>query len=183
MLWKANINFIEVLFSEEQFIENTLEGNYLLKIIKNKNELAKMNLPYLWDACIGMHYNKFKLLQKGTKGTQYLVDKYGYDTKQAQHCYRVLDFLERYYNNSFSDFKQAIWYNDGRERDLLIDIKHGKFTLNKFIEMVQSKREDIGKLKNYYKLYEPNTDLYYWLNKQIKEIIKISLYKDLKGGN
>lgn len=168
LLWKANINFIETLFSEEYYI-----GNERIKeIIEQRDYLARMNLPYLWNACQGMYYNKFKLLEKGTEGTQHLVDKYGYDTKQAQHCYRVLDFLERYHANDFTDFKQAIWYEEGIERDFLLQIKQGVLTLNTFRRMVQAKHEYVDRLKTAYITQVPNDNLHEWLDGRIKGLVR-----------
>ena len=70
--------------------------------------MMKMNLKYLYDACIGMHYNKMKYLEKGTEGTKHLVEKYGYDTKQAVHAWRILDFLRAFADNEFTDFIKTI---------------------------------------------------------------------------
>ena len=83
----------------------------LNQILEMKDSIARMNLSYLYKACIGMHQNKMKLLEKGTSGTQHLVEKYGWDTKQGMHAYRVLDFLERFLETGFEDFKQAIKYD------------------------------------------------------------------------
>ena len=86
LLWKANINFIEVLFSEESRI---LAFNERMEhILGERERLARMNLPYLWNACQGMYFNKFRQLEKGTEETQHLVERYGYSTKEALHCYR-----------------------------------------------------------------------------------------------
>ena len=53
--WKANINFLEVLFSEEYNfagIDGVLYGR-LAQIWKLKDKIARMNLPYLFNACVG----------------------------------------------------------------------------------------------------------------------------------
>ncbi|WP_236883798.1 hypothetical protein [Clostridium botulinum] len=71
-----------------------------------------MNLNNLFNSCIGMHKNKINNINKKTKGTIELVKKYGYDTKQALHSYKLLDFFERYENTSFKALKKALYYKD-----------------------------------------------------------------------
>lgn len=176
LLWKANINFIEVLFSEESRILAFNER--MERILGERERLARMNLPYLWDACQGMYFNKFRQLERGTEGTQHLVERYGYSTKEALHCYRCLDFLERYHANGFTNFKQAIWYEDGPERDRLLQIKQGAYTLHEFKELVQAKRSSIARLEDAYKLYKPDYTARQWLDEQVREVIRSSLKDD-----
>lgn len=139
LFYKSNINFLEVLFSEDIELNSYYEEE-MSELLNLRQDIAKMNLPYLYKACIGMYHNKRKLLTKGTEGTQYLVDKHGYDTKQALHCYRVLDFLKRFQNTDFNDFKNAIWYkDDDNMRDFLLRIKDGKMTLEEVESMLDRK--------------------------------------------
>lgn len=139
LFYKANINFLEVLFSEDMEVNSYYEEE-MSELLNLRQEIAKMNLPYLYKACIGMYHNKRKLLTKGTEGTQYVVKKYGYDTKQAMHCYRVLDFLKRFQKTNFNDFKDAIWYkDDDRIRECLLRIKDGKLTLEEVEAMLDRK--------------------------------------------
>lgn len=119
-----------------------------------------------------MSQNKFKLLKKGTSGTRHLVNTYGYDTKQALHCYRCLDFLERYNSSGFSSFKQAVWYEEGPQRDFMMKIKNGGFTPDEFRDMVQMKQKEVNRLQDIYKRQEPNSDLRKWLDNQVKKLIE-----------
>ena len=67
----------------------------------------------------------------------FLVEKYGYDTKQAVHAWRILDFLRAFADNEFTDFKAAIWYSeDNIKRKFLLDLKNGMFSLNEYKEIV-----------------------------------------------
>jgi hypothetical protein len=171
LLWKGNINFIETLFADEYKVAAET-GNFLKDILTRREELARMNLSNLWDACQGMYQNKFKHLEKGTSGTMHLINTYGYDTKQALHCYRCLDFLERYNANGFSSFKQAIWYEEGPERDIMMKIKNGGFTLDGFTDMVRNKQREVNRLHGFYINQIPDNDLRNWLDSQIRELIK-----------
>ena len=171
-LWcKANVNFIEVLFSEEVKINPKLDNktsNLLMQIVEMKNKIAKMNLPYLFDACRGMHFQKMSKLEEGTSGTQYLVDEYGYDTKQALHAYRILDFLEKFHSNRFVSFKQAIWYEDSH----LLEIKHGKYSLEEYQELVNNKLEEVQELEEVYKGFDIDEATNDKLQSIVKEMVK-----------
>ena len=56
MLWKSNVNFLEVLFSVEVEKYDELYD----KLRSKREEIARMNLPYLYDACMGMFNQKYK---------------------------------------------------------------------------------------------------------------------------
>lgn len=175
LLWRGNLNFIECLFSQEYEFDSGIWTERMYKIIEHKEDIARLNLPALWNACQGMFSNKFKLLEKGTQGTIELVAKFGYDTKQAQHCYRCLDFLERFQKVGFANFKAALWYNNGPHRDLLMQIKQGFLTLAEFKGLVLHKQKSVNKLADSYKKPSPNHSLHEWLEEQIKEMVKDSL--------
>lgn len=141
LFFKANINFLEVLFSKEIITDNDSltrsQMKFLNTLFENRNKIAKMNIPYLWNSCGGMHRQKMALLEKGTEGTQHLVDAFGYDTKQALHAYRVLNFFARFEKTDFEDFGYAMKYSE-QERDFMLSIKHGYFTLDEYKAFVES---------------------------------------------
>ena len=56
MLWKSNVNFLEVLFSMEVYKYDELYD----KLRSKREEIVRMNLPYLYDACMGMFKQKYK---------------------------------------------------------------------------------------------------------------------------
>jgi predicted nucleotidyltransferase len=175
LLWKTNINFAEVLFSDEIVINDEDSKNYegyspttelVQTIFSLKNELIKMNLQYLWNASVGMHIRKKSAMHKATSGTVDLVEKYGYDTKQAMHSLRVLYVLQRFADNDFKDFKKAIWFdNNDPQRKELLDIKKGKYTYDEMVEILDKELEYTK--EHYGKIYEKQ--------KEIKEINEILL--------
>lgn len=178
LLWKSNINFTEVLFSSSvmmDIVNLRKETHFLLKeLFDLRDDIAVVNLPYLYNACVGMHYSKMKLIYKGTAGTQHLVDKYGWDTKQGMHAYRSLDFLERFAGNNFTSFKDAIYY-DNDERFTLLRIKYGEIPLIELREIIDNKLERLEEsYKPEYQI-EPNTMIKNKLEHIIKQIIKIEL--------
>jgi predicted nucleotidyltransferase len=173
LLFKSNINFVETLFSQQyaHFV-----GVNVQFLHDNRDRIARMNLPYLFRACIGMHLNKLRDIDKGTEGTQHLVQLYGYDTKQAMQSYRVLDFLHRFYDNDFTDFKKAIWYTED-ERRKLWDIKDGAYTRNDFVDMVTAfKDQTQAKLEKAYTAQPVDEEMKEQLDEWVMVMVRESIY-------
>lgn len=175
--WKSNINFAEILYSEEIIINKNLSRGtkkLVQDIFNMKDRIVTMNLPYLYNACIGMHKNKMSTLEKGTEGTMHLIEQFGWDTKQGLHAYRVLDFLDRFSDNNFTDFKRAIWYCDGSiGKETLLEIKNGIYSIGEYRLMVNNKLIFVecacGPL---YKTRKANEETNSELVEIIKEIIR-----------
>ena len=178
LFYKANINFLETLFSNEIVYSEELtkqQRKLVDEIFKMKNEIAKMNISYLFNACRGMHFQKMKLLEKGTVSTQHLVEKFGYSTKMALHAYRALDFMVRFSDNDFSDFKNAMTYTD-EEREFMLEIKYGKFDLESFKNFVEFYREaKFESLAEKCKMFEVDKDTNDKLVEIIMELVRISI--------
>ncbi len=179
-LWKSNFDFMEMLFSDEIIISNDVRlstKEHLNWIFNNKNELAKINLTYLFNTCINIHlFYKFKSIDDFIKSNKNLYEKkYGYDTKSAEHSIRILMFLEKFCLNNFSNFKSAIWMT-GADKDFLLHIKNGGLSKDKFLsysEQLKNRIENTYKEK-YYK-NEPNEELYEELILRLKEIVRNEL--------
>lgn len=186
LLWKSNINFMEILFSEEFIINEDLDNRtkeIISFFLNNKNEIARMNLPYLWNACIGMHLTKKKQIDKGTEGTQHLVAKFGYDTKQAMHSLRVLLVLQRYADNNFTDFKKAIWFNDGEnDRDFLMLVRNGYFNKEEILVIAKNLLSSIeDNYRDKYSSQLPNSYLLDTMMSYTEELVRIWLGDELNG--
>ena len=113
-LWKANINFLEVLCSTDY----TGRGEISEFLQTNKKELCRMHLWYLYSACIGMSHERLKRV-RALAGKP----KTG---KNFSHAVRVLDFLCRFEASGFEDFFGAIWYDEQKDRQLreyLMEVK------------------------------------------------------------
>lgn len=192
LFWKANVNFLEVLYSKEiefpikEVRVKSLGGGDMLytpkvtvdhtpwllqNIFDLRDSIAIMNLPYLYSACKGMFHEKMKRIQSPTSGTQGLMDKHGYDTKQALHSYRILDFIVRFHKHDW-DFKEAMTYHRN-ERRALLSIKHGGFTLPEFKDMVNSMyTEEFLALEDTYKSMAPNLETKATLESLVKEMVR-----------
>lgn len=175
MLYKSNVNFIEVLFSTELIINPDLSiSNYkmITEIIKNRESYAQMNLPYLWEACIGMYYQnskKMKYISLENKNCDRL-----FDSKKAMTAYRILDFLDRYavflQSGIYQPFKQAIYYNDDEKANLLYIRKEA--SLSEVEDLLKNKLEKVeSKYKNFYKESKINEKLKLELERDIKKLV------------
>ena len=172
LLYKANINFIEVLFAQKCEYDSELHW-----LFDNKQALATMNLPYLYDACIGMYYEKMKRLHTGTQTTKTLVEKYGYDTKQAMCAYRLLDFIIRMAENYF-DFEESVIYKDGDPiKSILMNIKRGHFTESTFTAILEDRKRWALSYKDDFKSKHVNDSLLEELNGKILYIVKNNILK------
>jgi hypothetical protein len=171
LLWKANLNFIVVLFGYKTNCVPSLRW-----IFDEADELATMNLPYFHNSAMGMHYEKMKAVRelKATGNTQVLVDRFGYDTKQACHAMRCLYVLERF--TITQDMRKALWFEEGDYRNDLIDIKSGKFSLENFEDMVKVWIYDnASNVKEFYYNCLPNEALKEKAESQIKEFIRSNI--------
>jgi predicted nucleotidyltransferase len=176
VFWKSNINFLEILYSKEFSMKesNADTAHLISKIYDMRDEIVTMNLPYFYNACKGMYFNKMGYLDKGTEGTQHLIQKYGYCTKNALHAFRVLDFIERFASCEFKNFQWAMTY-DEYDREKLLNIKYGQFTKEEFIAEMNIKLKRFETHENYYKSQPIKEDVREELTNIIKEIVKINI--------
>ena len=170
LFYKSNINYLEVLESSELIIPS---GNpEIEKIVSLKKEIAKMNLPYFFSACRGMHMQKMSQINKGTEGTQHLVDKYGFDTKQATHAYRCMKVVVDFETTDFKDFGSALRYT-GDDLEFILSIRHGELkqeVFEKFINHYYA--STFMHLEEKYKSFKPNLELKEELDELIMKLVK-----------
>jgi hypothetical protein len=167
LVWKANLNFIEVLYSIERTSDPVLDF-----IFNARDALATMNLFTFFKATYGMHLMKMKDLKKGTGNTTCLVEKYGYDTKQACHAYRCLLVLSRFMK--FDSIGNALWFSDDDEdKYILLDIKAGNFSEEGFLHLVGAWHA-IWKnaCEEFYRDSKPNEKLYKDMQNELRDVVK-----------
>lgn len=177
LLWKANLNFIEILYSRE------LTGNtQLLSYIKqHKEELGTMNLPRLYAAAMGMSYEKEKLMTKDSPARHEAIEKFGFDPKSAHHALRVVDFLIRYKKSG--SIADSFWYKDGSGNYLSL-VKKGSFTLEEINESLDNLRNTVVvTCENFFTNTKQNNEVLNSFNKFIKTaiyaMIKTSSYEEI----
>ncbi|GAB6253631.1 hypothetical protein BCSAG_49490 [Bacillus cereus] len=130
LLFKSNIAYTELLYADKIYFNAMLN-----ELIELRDEIMTINLPQFWKSCGGMYLNRMKKLEKGTDGTQHLVDKYGYNTKEAMHMFRTIYIPVKFAKQGFKDYEKAIKCEQW-ERDFLLAIKHGMFSLEEFKEFI-----------------------------------------------
>lgn len=170
LLWKANINFVEVLFSRDVHIDSRIDW-----VFDNAVQLSGMNLPQMRTTLMGMNHTKMANLLKGTAKTKHLVEKFGYDTKEACHALRVLLVLERVMETG--SVRQAIWFdNDESDRQLLIDIKSGLFSLTEFTNLVKLwKRVNEHNVNKWFNSQKEDVDIKMALDNFIRDLVREGL--------
>ena len=174
LLWKANINYMETLYSISiNFTCFNSAPSELFQLIALRDTLMRMNIPKFYASCLGTHRQKMLLLHKGTESTQTLVDKFGYDTKQACHAIRVLDAAERFHDTDFKDFKLSIWYDNADPmRKVLLDIKGGEYTEKEFVELATEKAAKMSTLAADFDKFEADKYTLEMANNLIKNFVK-----------
>lgn len=181
LFFKANTNFLELLFTEELILgtgTHKITQDLIQELYKMRDHIARMNLSNLYSTCIGTFNQRMKNLDKGTSGTKHLVDKFRYDTKEAMHAIRSLNFIKRYADNNFTDFKAALWYDDEDPmRGILLGIKNGTIPKNRFLQYaehtLQTTIEIYGPI---YKEKEFDSQANEYLTRIIKLIVKKNIF-------
>lgn len=171
LLFKANLNYLETFYSKDLIVD----ARELNEIFNRRNEVFNINLPQLFKSCGGTFLQKMKQLPKGTEGTQHLVDKFGYDTKQAQHAYRNLHFCVKYAETDFKDVEYALRY-DGEDLEFMMEIKNGHFTQENFERFVYFYHDSrFVHIKEQYLAQPVNIELKEHVDNQIMKLVKRNL--------
>lgn len=94
---KQNLNFLEILFTPYKII-NPLYANEWDRLVKWREDIARMNPHRAVKSMKGIAMEKFHAMEHRYPSKADIVDTYGYDGKQVSHLIRVDDYLERYIN-------------------------------------------------------------------------------------
>lgn len=179
-LVKPDIYFIESLFSDEIILNSAIcnkSKSLVQELINYRNDIAKMNLSYLYDSCIGIYKSKLHSLLNSTTKTEHLIKNYGYNTEQAFEAWRLLDFLRSFADTNFSDFKSALTYTDTNPKNhFLKRLYNGEFSLNEFNEIIEDTFKHIeDNFKTLYKNSPIDEHLQHRLYEISKELFKVNL--------
>lgn len=167
-LKKANLNFLEILYSQE--VEGDTELVYYLG--EHKDELALSNKPALYASCMGTAEQEKKQMQKDSPGRHESIEKFGYDAKSAHHAMRIYGFVKALANNGF-DFEKALWHNAGSfSKRNLINIKRGKFSLTAIQKVLEDGELGAKGCEASYKEEPYNSAPYEALEQKINEMVK-----------
>lgn len=171
LLWKSNPAFMEVLFSRDLRVPETSAAPYIRHILSMRDRIAVMNLPAMWRTVMGVHVSKMGRLEKGTESTQPLVDRYGYDTKQAMHAVRPLLVLRKFAGSGFRDFGSAITATPD-ERESLLAIRNGMYSLEGFREYADRTLKETEWLRSLFEDAEPDRETFSELDATIMDLVR-----------
>jgi uncharacterized protein len=136
LLIKSNPNVLSLLWLEPNlYLKNTIYGQQLLE---NRNLFVSKGA---YEAFTGYAYSQLKRMThfkcEGYMGEKRkgLVEKYGYDCKNAAHCIRLLKMGMEYLSTGELKVSRP-------DAPLLLEIKTGQWTL----EQVQKEAERLFKL-------------------------------------
>ena len=171
LLAKSNPNFLEVLFS----VRVIAHPNFVW-LIDNAERISRSNPKALWFAIIGSHLQKMATLKKGTATTQDLVNKFGYDTKDATHAMRLLFTAQRFIESG--SMAKALWYKDNDpQRQILLDLKAGLYSEADFRAMVHDWRgKNEADYKDAFANMTPDFEVYDVIRGIVKRHIKQNLF-------
>lgn len=176
LLLKSNINFTEILFSTEILV-NPKYQKLVNVLLENRENIAGMNKSYWFDSARGIAMNcRKRILSTKRVVNNDLVEKHGYDTKEAMKVIRVLDFLVKYQVSE--SFQNSFTYGP-KGRTKLLMIKQGGYTLDQFYELADYYEEKVEKLRDWYKSKTVDNTTLDLLNKTVKDMCLLSIKNDL----
>lgn len=178
ILKKANVNFLEILFTDFCYINPKYYSQFLV-VQNNAERLAFANMKALLNGISGMSMQKYVALQHPYPTIMDKIEKFHYDPKQLHHIYRMNQFLKRILAGE--SFGSALKANNRRE---LIEIKKGIQPEYMAVENAKTFNELTHKLKeDYLATHEIKIDenAYNIYNQCKKEILTKWFKEQLKG--
>jgi len=172
MLWKSNVNFLEVLFSTEVHKNDDLYDELWSK----REDIARMNLPYLYDACMGMFYKKKKEFVRNLNNDS----EWSKVCKHVMSAVRIVDFLQRYESNNWN-FQDAINYkNNEFKREVLLSIRKGEYKYEEELRVFMDSSEKLlNAMKNIYKKHKEDLETKKFVYETVKEYVAESIFQEL----
>jgi predicted nucleotidyltransferase len=172
MLWKSNVNFLEVLFSTEVHKNDDLYDELWSK----REDIARMNLPYLYDACMGMFYKKKKEFERDLNNGS----EWSKVCKHVMSAVKIVDFLQRYESNNWN-FQDAINYkNNEFKRSVLLSIRKGEYKYEDELRVFMDSSEKLlNAMKNVYKKHKEDLETKKFVYETVKEYVAESIFQEL----
>ena len=182
-MWKKqNQSYLEILFTDYKVI-NPKYDFYINQILDLKKEITKMNLPLLARCISGMSQEKVFALEHIYPATIKKIEKYGYDPKQLASIVRLTRLIEDIFIKNI-DFDKAIWYENGKERDEMLNIKKGRHSLNVARVMAKYNNEKIKEIRDKvvakYGKENFNSNIYNQLSVRVYDLVEFGIKEAIK---
>lgn len=184
MFKKANISYIELLFTEFKII-NPEWAEFIKPLFANRELISKYNRNQFLRCIAGMAMEKRKALCHPYPNLIEKIEKYGYDGKQLHHCVRLYNFIERFVNGESLDtcYKvKAPMHNILMNYKKQKDAYGNELSQEKAIEICDYYVAEIGKIKDVALTEEEglDKDAEKLLSRILLKIIKAKMIKDLE---
>lgn len=141
---KQNINFIEILFTKYEII-NEEYADLIELLLLNKENIAHLNYNQALRCIAGMSMEKLKALQHPYPTIIDKIKKYGYDPKQLHHILRMNDFIKKYIAGK--TYKDCLIPDN---KEYLIQIKKGILSVDRAVELAIKTDNETKEIKNKY---------------------------------
>lgn len=187
MFKKANISYIELLFTEFKII-NPEWAEFIEPLFANRDLISKYNRNQFLRCIAGMAMEKRKALCHPYPNLIEKIKKYGYDGKQLHHCVRLYNFIERFVNGESLDTCYKV---KAPMHNILMNYKKQKdacgneLSQEKAIEICDYYVAEIGKIKDAALTEEEvlDKDAEKLLSRILLKIIKAKMIKDLEASH
>lgn len=173
---KQNINFLEILFTEYNFIHVAYYDAFK-PMLDNAEKIAHYNNYAAVNCLAGMVYEKYKALEHPYPTIKDKIEKYGYDSKQLHHILRCEEFMTRYVEGI--PYKECLIPEDPIH---LINVKKGCYNLEEVRFLAKESQEYVKSFKKDYMENNPciiDNEVVEIMNKVLIDIFKISFKGDL----
>ncbi len=185
MFRKANISYIELLFTEFKIINPEWEP-YIRDLFDYRASIAAYHRNQFLRCIAGMAMEKRKALCHPYPNLIEKIEKYGYDGKQLHHCVRLYNFIERFVNGESLDtcYKvKAPMHNILMNYKKQKDVYGEELSKERAIEICDYYVAEIGKMKDAALTEEEilDKDAEKLLSRILLKIIKAKMIKDLEA--
>jgi hypothetical protein len=143
---KQNVNFVEILFSDYYMISDAWVKEFY-QLRNMAEDLTHAHPSQTMRTMAGMSMEKRKALCHPYPTLIEKIEKYGYDGKQLSHIIRLTDFMERY--AAGESFRECL-VPTGKYRDLIMDAKLSKFSLEEALELANEHDRRNREMKDNY---------------------------------
>lgn len=180
MLYKANVNFLELLFAHEFTAYDPLYH----QLRERREEIGRMNLPYLYEACIGMFDRKYKELKRDISylhetdfSEAELADIKLKIQKNSASAYRILNFLMRYQSNDFKSFENAMRYRDEEPaRKYILSLRKDWREPDQVLSVLLAKKTTVvHECREVYRSHAVDEELNKWMRETVRDAVKQQL--------
>lgn len=140
---KMNINFLEILFTDD-FVYNTFYEGEVLELRDMAEDIAASNKVRLLRSNLGMMRSKFNSVFMISSSNADEVVLYGYSPKDAASVLRVGEFLFSYLDRGLS-FKEALSIKSSEKESLIRKVREGSVDRNFVFQVYEEEMAKVNK--------------------------------------